>query len=420
MKKKIGIVGLGYVGLPLALEFSKFFQVIGYDKDKKRVNELKKNFDKNSDLTSDQLKKANIFFSNNLKNIKNCNIFIITLPTPINKNYNPDLSMIINATKDISKYIKRNDIIIYESTFFPGTVENICVPIIEKNTKLKYNLDFYCGYSPERINPGDKKNKLTSIKKITSGSNQKISQFIDKLYKKIIKKGTFKAKSIQVAEAAKIIENVQRDINIALMNELYFLFKKSGINFYDVLSAASTKWNFLKFYPGLVGGHCIGVDPYYLQYYSKKHNFNTRIISSGRSINNSVHKNLVKLLLNKFKSDENFKKMKIIIFGFSFKENCTDVRNTKVFDFYNNLKSHNSNIDIYDPVANNIEAKKLYNIKILDKLKNNKKYDLIIVLVPHKIFKQKIQIINRISTKNSLIFDYKNIFKVKDKRFFNF
>ena len=305
MKYNISVVGLGYVGLPLAIEFAKYFKVIGYDKNISRIRELKKSYDKNNEIKRNDLLKSKIYFTDKINLIKNSNIFIITLPTPITKNKLPDLRGIIQVTKKIGKILKKGDLVIYESTFYPGTVRKICIPILEKNSKMVINFDFYCGYSPERINPGDNKNKLTNITKVVSGSNSKALSIVNSIYKKIIHKGTHKAQSLEVAEAAKIIENVQRDINIALMNELYFLFHKTNINFYDILKASSTKWNFLNFKPGLVGGHCIGIDPYYLIHKSKSIGYVPKVILQSRNINENMSSYCILRFLKKMKEKKN-------------------------------------------------------------------------------------------------------------------
>jgi len=342
---KICIIGLGYVGLPLLIEFSKYHKVIGFDTDIQRVMELRNFFDRNNEFKKSELKKIkNIEFTSDTKILDNCNIYIVTVPTPVKKNKSPDLNPLIQSSKLIGKFLKKKDIVIYESTVFPGCTEEVCVPILEKYSKLTYNKDFFCGYSPERINFGDKKYKLTNIKKVTSGSNAKISNIIDKLYSKIIKVGTYKAESIIIAEAAKVIENTQRDLNIAFINELSIIFDKLKINTSKVLKAAGSKWNFLNFKPGLVGGHCIGVDPYYLTYKSKKVGYNPKLILSGRSINDEMPKfifNKIKKLLKK--------KNKVLFLGASFKENIPDFRNSKSLSLFKLIKK-NYQSDLVDPL----------------------------------------------------------------------
>ena len=413
---RISIIGLGYVGLPLAIEFSKKFTVIGFDIDPLRIKQLNKGFDRTKEIKLN-LKKNRIKFTSDSKYLKNIDIFIVTVPTPVYTNNKPNLTFLENATTLIGKYIKDQSIIIYESTVFPGTTEEICVPILEKISGLKYintnkrKKGFYCGYSPERINPGDSKNNIKNICKITSGSTTEIANFIDNLYKLIITAGTYKAETIKIAEAAKIIENTQRDINIALVNELSIIFKKMKINTYSVLKAAKTKWNFLPFYPGLVGGHCIGVDPYYLTYKSRKLGYNPMVVLSGRKINDKMSKYVVKYLINQMNQNNiSIKNSKILIMGLAFKENCADIRNTKVIDIYNGLKKYKTKIEIYDPIVDKQQALKEYNIKIIKKLSTNY-YDSVIIAVAHNSFKKMgIGKIKRVCKKNHIIFDVKNIF----------
>ncbi|MDB2515578.1 nucleotide sugar dehydrogenase, partial [Candidatus Pelagibacter bacterium] len=329
---KIGIIGLGYVGLPLAIEFSKITNVVGYDLDKKRVIELKEKKDRNFEVKKKNLThNKKLKLTSDIKNLSDCNFFIVTLPTPIKKNKEPDLKILINGTKNLSKIIKKNSVIVYESTVYPGCTEDICVPIINKYSGLKYNKDFFCGYSPERINVGDKAHNLTNVKKIVSGSNAKTLKLINYVYSKIIKAGTFPVKNIKIAESAKIIENVQRDLNIALINEISIIFDKLSIDTRQVIEAAKTKWNYIDFKPGMVGGHCIGVDPYYLTYKAKNLNYSPKIILSGRKINDSmssIYFNRVKKISNK--NNINLNKKKVLVMGLSFKENCNDIRNSKI------------------------------------------------------------------------------------------
>ncbi|MBT89302.1 MAG: Vi polysaccharide biosynthesis protein VipA/TviB [Spirochaetales bacterium] len=417
--KKIAIIGLGYIGLPLAASFSKHYTVIGYDKNLSRVKQLNNLDDKTNEYSKKQLLKLSenkLLITNNEKKLVECEIFIIAVPTPVNKNKKPDLSLLIQATKLVSKYILKNSIIIYESTVYPGTTENVCVPIIEKISKKKLNEDFYVGYSPERINPGDKKNTIENVVKLTSASNKFALNIIDKLYNKIVKVGTYKVDKIEEAEAAKVIENVQRDVNIALINELSKLFSKLNIDSNKVLKAASSKWNFLNFKPGLVGGHCIGVDPYYLTHVAKKNNFNPKIILSGRSINDSMPKYvsdkiLKTLKINKFKTNN----AKILIMGVTFKENCLDIRNSKVFDIYKNLKKNIKIIDVTDPYADSKEVFINYKIKIKKKIKKNY-YDLILIAVKHNEFKKiNIKEISKYLNNNGILIDLLNLFPSYDK-----
>tara|TARA_Y100000590_G_scaffold215109_1_gene243809 strand:+ start:1417 stop:2661 length:1245 start_codon:yes stop_codon:yes gene_type:complete len=408
----IGVIGLGYVGLPVSLEFSKKFNVIGFDKKKERIDQLKKNIDINKEFLSKDLKKnKKLIYTNDLFDLKNCNVYIITVPTPIKKNKTPDLKFINYACNDISKILKKNDVIIIESTVYPGMTENYIAKKIQNASGLIFNFDFFIGYSPERINPGDKKKKLRNIIKLTSGSNYKTAKFVDNLYKKIISAGTYKVDSIQIAEAAKIIENIQRDINIAFINELSFIFDKMKIPIYDVLRASSTKWNFLNFKPGLVGGHCIGVDPYYLTSISKKFGYNPKMILAGRSINDNYGRYIANKIIFNLKGREIKISKKVLIMGFSFKENCPDVRNTKVIDIYNSLIKKNIDVDIFDPIANPHDTKKYYNVKLLKKI-SYRKYDSILIAVKHNYFK-KIgykKIINY-GNKKCFFYDLKNLFE---------
>ncbi len=411
---KIGIIGLGYVGLPLSVEFSKHYKVVGYDISEKRINDLKKNIDQNKEISRLELNKSKkLTFTNNLDLLRNCNVYIITVPTPINNLNKPDLKFIKKATIQISKFITKKNFIIYESTVYPGLTNDILIPLIEKQTKLKLNIDFFCGYSPERVNPGDMKRKLKNIKKIVSGSNNYALKFISNLYSKIITAGVHKASSIKIAEAAKVIENCQRDINIAFVNELSIIFDRMNLNTNEILKAASTKWNFINYKPGLVGGHCIGVDPYYLTYQAKKYGYNSKIILSGRSLNNQMANFVVKKVISKLK-ENNFqvKNSKILIMGFTFKENCSDIRNSKIFDVVNIAKKQFKTVDIYDPIANRADVKSNYKINLIKNPKNNF-YDVIILLVNHKFFlNMGLKKILKFSKKKSIIYDFKNIFNL--------
>ncbi len=365
--KKIGIIGLGYVGLPLAIEFSKKNLVIGYDNNKKRINSLNKKVDSNNDLQPDEIrilkKNKNLTFTNNQKSLSSCNIYIVTVPTPVTKDKKPNLNYLISATKIILKSLKKGDLVIYESTVYPGVTEEVCKPILEKNGLL-LNQDFYLGYSPERLSPGDNKHGLKKIVKITSGSNNFAANKVDSLYKTIIPKGTYLASSIKVAEAAKVIENIQRDVNIALINELAINFSKLGLKTSEVLKAASTKWNFVNFQPGLVGGHCIAVDPYYLHYKSKTMGYKNQLIPLSRKINdfmpNFIIKEFIKFLQNNFKN----KKINILILGLAYKENSSDTRNSPVFKIYEKLKKKNyiNKLDIYDPLIEKKNISKKINL----------------------------------------------------------
>ena len=390
--KKISIIGLGYVGLPLAVLFAKKYKVVGYDINSERINELDNFIDSTNEIESAKLKEAlkkdqnhGLKVTSNKNELKNSDYFIITVPTPIDKNNKPDLAPLFKASEIVGSILSKGAIVIYESTVYPGATEEDCVPILEKKSSLKYNKDFFVGYSPERINPGDKKHTVEKIIKVTSGSTKEIAQQIDKLYSSVISAGTFKASSIKVAEMAKVIENTQRDINIAFVNELAKITSKLGLKTKDVLEAAGTKWNFLNFSPGLVGGHCIGVDPYYLAQKAEKAGYFPEMILAGRRINNSMGKFVVseciKLLL---KNDIDIKKANALILGFTFKENCPDIRNTGVNNVRNEILSFGLGVDIYDPNANNDDVIKHYGFSLIDKIQ--KKYNLIILAVAHKEF----------------------------------
>jgi UDP-N-acetyl-D-glucosamine/UDP-N-acetyl-D-galactosamine dehydrogenase len=386
-KINIAIIGLGYVGLPLAVEFGRVFNTIGFDISQSRIEELQSGHDATLEVTSEDLNQSlNVKFTSVLDDIKNCNFYIVTVPTPIDRDKKPDLFPLIDASKTIGKLLKKDDIIIYESTVYPGATEEICVPILENFSGLIFNKDFFCGYSPERINPGDRKHRLVSIKKITSGSTPEIATKVDQLYMRIITAGTHKTSSIKVAEAAKVIENTQRDVNIALINELALIFNKLDIDTEEVLKAAGTKWNFLPFKPGLVGGHCIGVDPYYLTDKAIKVGYEPDMILAGRKINDNmgsfVVSEVIKLmrLKNIYTRDAN-----ILIMGLTFKENCPDLRNTKVVDLVYGFESLNCNVDVFDPWVDSVESIKEYGIKILNK-PISEKYDAIILAVAHAEF----------------------------------
>ena len=411
-KLKLAIIGLGYVGLPLALEFSKKRSLVGFDIDKKRINELNSGIDKNLESSNEELQNSKkLNFTNNEEDLKYANCFIITVPTPIDELKKPDLQPLLQASEMIGKIIKKGDLIIYESTVYPGCTEEVCIPMLEKFSNLKFNLDFFCGYSPERINPGDKKHTISNIKKITSGSTPKILDLIDNLYNEIIIAGTHRASSIKVAEAAKVIENTQRDINIALINELSMIFSKLNIDTKEVLDAAGSKWNFLHFKPGLVGGHCIGVDPYYLTYKAESVGHHPKIILAGREINDNMGSHVVSEMIKKMEEKKiNIKNSKILIMGITFKENCSDIRNSGVKIVFERLKKYTDNIDLYDPWTDSEGIKKIYGINPQQKL-NKGNYDVIIMTVRHKIFIEmgKIEILN-LCKKNHIIYDLKYLF----------
>ena len=408
----IAVVGLGYVGLPLAVEFGKKREVIGFDINQERIEQLKNYDDTTLEVTNQEIKEAsNLSFSSSTKDIADCNCYIITVPTPINEDKTPDLGPIHNATQMIANVLKKGDLVIYESTVYPGTTEEYCVPILEKHSKLVFNKDFYCGYSPERINPGDKKHRLTDIVKVTSGSNEKISNLVDSLYKEIIVAGTHKADSIKIAEAAKVIENTQRDINIALINELAIIFNKMNIDTNSVLDAAGTKWNFLPFMPGLVGGHCIGVDPYYLTTKALQVGYHPEMILAGRRINDNMGSYLAdqvaKLMIKK---GINLVDSNVLIMGLTFKENSTDLRNTGVASMIAEFKSFHCNVDVFDPKADKREALEEYNIELVEKPILGK-YQAIVFAVAHDEFKElSIETVKSYAAENYLLYDAKLLF----------
>jgi UDP-N-acetyl-D-galactosamine dehydrogenase len=387
--KKIAIIGLGYVGLPLAVEFGKHFDVIGFDINKERIAELRNGNDRTLEVSSEELKKAaKLQFSSEHSMISTCEIFIVTVPTPIDLANRPNLTPLIKASETVGKALKTGDIVIYESTVYPGATEEVCVPVLEKISGLKFNTDFYCGYSPERINPGDKVNTLVTIKKITSGSNDEIAQEVDDLYNVIVNAGTFKATSIKVAEAAKVIENSQRDLNIAFVNELSVIFERIGIDTLEVLEAAASKWNFLPFRPGMVGGHCIGVDPYYLTHKAEEVGYNPQVILAGRRINDNMAKYAARAIIKKMvKNGIEVTKSKITIMGITFKENCPDIRNSKVIDLIKELLDWNIIVEVIDPWADKEEVKQEYGIDLVDGLKDGAA-DAVIVAVNHREFRE--------------------------------
>ena len=386
--KRVALIGLGYVGLPLAVEFGRKRTVIGFDTNDVRIKELNEGLDRTLETTDKELNDAvYLSYTNNLEDLRDCKIYIITVPTPIDRDKKPDLSPLVKASKAIGSILKTGDIVIYESTVYPGATEEICVPILEEQSGLLFNNDFFCGYSPERINPGDKDHRITTIRKVTSGSTTGIAKKIDKLYQEIITEGTYMANSIKVAEAAKVIENTQRDVNIALINELSLIFNELDIDTESVLEAAGTKWNFLPFRPGLVGGHCIGVDPYYLTHKALEVGYNPEIILAGRKINDSmsfsIADQVTKLMTKK---DISLNGSNILMMGLAFKENCPDIRNTKVADLIKELNIFNCSVDVYDPWVDKIEAMHEYNIELINAPAKGK-YDAIVIAVAHDKFK---------------------------------
>ena len=408
---KIAVIGLGYVGLPLAAAFSEKYEVTGFDVNAARIKELKSGYDRTLELSGEQMKKAienGMKFSLNLDDIKDCNFFIVTVPTPIDKNKRPDLTPVIKATQSVAKVLKKGDIVVYESTVYPGVTEEICVPLLEQSG-LKFNEDFFCGYSPERINPGDKEHTVTKIKKITSGSTPEVADKVDEVYRSIITAGTHKAPTIKVAEAAKVIENTQRDINIAFMNELAMIFNKMNIDTNAVLQAAGTKWNFLNFRPGLVGGHCIGVDPYYLTHKAQELGFHPEMILAGRRINDNMGKyaadQVVKLMI---KRGVLINSARVLVLGLTFKENCPDIRNSRVIDVIEELRDFGCRVDVYDPWADEAEVKREYGLTPLKSF-DEADYDCVVIAVAHDKFKG-------LKFSKALVYDIKNVYENADAR----
>ncbi len=410
---RIGVVGLGYVGLPLAVEFGKRFRTTGYDLKVARVADLSEGRDSTLEVTKDELKAANrLEFTSTLTDLKACRVYIVTVPTPIDKYNRPDLSPLEKASAALGSILKKGDVVVYESTVYPGGTEEICVPLLEKHSGLKFNRDFFCGYSPERINPGDKQHRLPSIRKVTSGSTPDVATFVDSLYAAIITAGTYKASSIKVAEAAKVIENTQRDINIALINELALIFNRLNIDTEEVLLAAGTKWNFLPFRPGLVGGHCIGVDPYYLTHKAQEVGYHPEIILAGRRLNDNmaayVTSEILKLMANK---RLRIKDSRVLVMGLAFKENCPDLRNSKVIDVIRELRDYNAQVDVYDPWIDRKEAQHEYGVKPLAAL-GKTRYDAVIMAVGHKQFKDMgVKAVRKLLKPAGVLYDIKHIFR---------
>ena len=407
---KIAVIGLGYVGLPLAVEFSKKYSVIGFDIDRDRIDELKNNFDRTNEIPQEILEESNdlkLTFSK--EDIAESNIYIVTVPTPVDRNNHPDFGPLQSSSTMIASLLKKGDLVIYESTVYPGATEEICVPILQRVSNLRYNEDFSCGYSPERINPGDREHKLTNIKKITSGSNVEASKLVDELYRSIVTVGTFNTSSIAVAEAAKVIENTQRDVNIALSNELAIIFNKLNIDTAEVLEAASTKWNFIPFAPGLVGGHCIGVDPYYLTYKAVEVGYHPEIILAGRRINDNMGQYIAEnTIIELAKKGINAIGSKVLIMGLTFKENCPDMRNTKIVSIKEHLTEYNCRVDVTDPFANKSEAKKLFDIDLIE-FDLIRGYDAVILAVKHDKYLQLSKSIwSKIVKKNGVLIDVKS------------
>ncbi|UCX03991.1 Vi polysaccharide biosynthesis UDP-N-acetylglucosamine C-6 dehydrogenase TviB [Shewanella glacialimarina] len=415
-QSRIAVIGLGYVGLPLAVEFGKHYPTIGFDINEIRVAELKSGMDNTLEVEKEELLEAKLLtFTCELKDIANYNIYIVTVPTPIDDNNAPDLTPLVKASEALGKVITKGDTVIYESTVYPGATEEVCIPIIEQISGLKFNVDFYAGYSPERINPGDKVNRLTTIMKITSGSTPETADFVDNLYSSIITAGTHKASSIKVAEAAKVIENTQRDLNIAIINEFAKIFNRLDIDTEEVLKAAGTKWNFLHFKPGLVGGHCISVDPYYLTHKAKEVGYTPEVILAGRRINDGMGAYVSTQMVKKLASKKiHIDEAKVLVLGFTFKGDCPDVRNTKVIDVINELKSFNISVDVYDAWANPAEVKHEYDLDLISELKLNE-YDGIIIAVDHSEFKAMgIEKVRQLGKENHVVYDVKYVFGIND------
>jgi len=412
MKKKIAIIGQGYVGLPLAIEFGKKYPTVGFDINANRIEELKKGIDRTNEASLEDLRSTNkLAFSAKINDLEDCNIYIVTVPTPIDEFKTPDLSSLRNASKMLGSVLRKGDIVIYESTVYPGCTEEICVAILEKHSGLKFNQDFFCGYSPERINPGDKERHVTTIKKITSGSTPEVANIIDALYNEIITVGTHKAESIKVAEAAKVIENTQRDLNIALINELSIIFNKLGVDTEAVLKAAGTKWNFLPFRPGLVGGHCIGVDPYYLTHKAEAIGYHPEVILAGRRINDGMGVYVAKQLFKEMlKRQVQVAGARVLVLGLTFKENCPDLRNTRVIDVVRELQDYEIQVDVHDPWANGDQAYNEFGLDLVQKPKNNS-YDGIILAVAHNEFKEMgAKTVRKFGKDNHVLYDLKNVY----------
>lgn len=410
---KIGVVGLGYVGLPLAVEFGRRYATVGFDIKPERIKELASGKDSTLETTREELKAATrLSYTCELKDLKPAKVFIVTVPTPIDRYNRPDLTPLVKASETVGKVLKKGDVVVYESTVYPGCTEEVCVPVLEKVSGLKFNVDFYCGYSPERINPGDKEHRLTTIKKITAGSTPEVADFVDALYGSIIKAGTHKASSLKVAEAAKVIENTQRDVNIALINELALIFNRLGIDTEEVLIAAGTKWNFLPFRPGLVGGHCIGVDPYYLTHKAQEIGYNPEMILAGRRLNDNMALYVASEVLKLATAKRILMNgAKVLVMGMTFKENCPDLRNSKVVDVVKELAKFGAKVDVYDPWIDRREAVHEYGIKPI-KEPTRGVYDIVVMAVAHREFKDLgVDAIRKFAKKQHVLYDIKHVFK---------
>ena len=411
-KCRVGVIGLGYVGLPLAVEFGKHFETIGFDIRPERVAELERGRDSTLEVSRAELKSADrLVYTTKLRDLKSCNVFIVTVPTPIDGYKRPDLTPLVRASESVGQVIKRGSVVVYESTVYPGCTEEVCVPILERVSGLKFNEDFYAGYSPERINPGDKEHRLATIKKVTSGSTPEAAEFVDALYRAIVTAGTHRASSLRVAEAAKVIENTQRDVNIALINELALIFNRLGIDTQEVLEAAGSKWNFLPFRPGLVGGHCIGVDPYYLTHKAQEIGYHPEMILAGRRINDNMGAYVATEILKLMTSKKiHAKGARVLVLGLTFKENCPDLRNSKVVDVVRELEKFGARVDVHDPWVDRAEARHEYGIRPVRELKPHQ-YDAIVLAVAHREFKEMgIAKIRRLAKREAVIYDIKHVF----------
>ena len=415
-KCRIGVIGLGYVGLPLAVEFGRHFPTVGFDVKRTRIAELKAGKDSTLECTPAELKSARrLSFTTSLKDLKPCSVHIITVPTPIDTHKRPNLTSLVKASETVGKVLKRGDVVVYESTVYPGCTEEVCVPVLEKHARLKFNEDFFVGYSPERINPGDKEHRLAMIRKITSGSTPKVAAFVDSLYRAIITAGTHKVSSIRVAEAAKVIENTQRDVNIALINELALIFNRLGIDTEEVLNAAGTKWNFLPFRPGLVGGHCIGVDPYYLTHKAQEIGYHPEMILAGRRLNDNMAQYVASEIIKRMTDRRiHVKGARILVMGMTFKENCPDVRNSKVVDVIRELEKYGAKVDAYDPWVNGHEAEHEYGLKPVTTMRKGS-YDTIVMAVAHKEFREMgLPQIRALAKRDHVLYDIKYLFKANE------
>src|SRR6202161_1101136 len=415
-KCRIGVVGLGYVGLPLAVEFGKHFDTVGFDVKPARIAALKRGIDTTLEASKAELKSSTqLTFSTNLAELKRCRVFIVTVPTPIDEYKRPDLTPLIRASESVGRALRKGAVVVYESTVYPGCTEEICVPILERESGLKFNQDFFAGYSPERINPGDKEHRLPTIRKVTSGSTPEVAEFVDQLYRTIIKAGTYRASSIKVAEAAKVIENTQRDVNIALINELALIFNRLGIDTEEVLNAAGTKWNFLPFRPGLVGGHCIGVDPYSLTHKAQQIGYNPEMILAGRRLNDNMASYVAGQIIKRMTNKRiHVNGARVLMLGATLQENCPDIRNSKVFDVVRELANYGAKIEIYDPWADSAECKHEYGRTLVKSLKRGR-YDAVVIAVAHREFRAlRARGARRLCKKKHVLYDIKQVFAAKD------